>query len=149
MLADLFAAVSKKIPVFCWGVVCMCLLAYTSTLCFVMLRSSTMSVEVSGMTMELGRAAGQQDRAASELEQAARVIKELREEIAAMTVKAQESSIPFFRPAPAPAPAVLAPKVDRVAEDLEIKADKLREDARQTHQRVQQVQQQQQQQVGR
>jgi hypothetical protein len=146
VIVDIFNAAAKKVPVFCWLMVCLCLVTYTGTLCYVMIRASTVNVEVNGMTMELTRAATKQDSAADEMERAARTIADLRLELAALTAKAEEPKIPFFtRPTPAPV-AALAPKVEAVQDDLKAKAAELRESAQQTQQATQRGQQQQQQQ---
>ena len=135
-LADLL----KKLPMLCWAVIALCALMYTSTVCYVMLRSSAVSVTIDGMTMEMTRAAATTNSAAGDLEAAAQTIEQLKAELAAARPERPSDEIPR-----APVMTAAAPAQESVEDGLKGKAAKMRQQSQQILQQAQQQQQQQQQ----
>ena len=129
-------AVIARIPAFCWLIVCLCLVAYTLTFCVVMLRSSAINVTVSGMTMAMTKAADVQNAAASDLDNAAQTIAKLEAVIKDLQAK-KAWTAPTMGP-PSPSPMVELPPLVQESAKLRVKADGVRESAKQLQQQIQQ-----------
>lgn len=140
-LVELAGAAVKRVPLMCWASVCLCMLTYTATLCYVMLRSSEINVTMDGMTVQMSQVAATQDAAAGKLEEAAATIASLREEVAALTLQATEAMPPplfLARPVDKVPDKELPQKVVEVQENLKEQAATMRAQSQQIQQQVQQ-----------
>ncbi len=129
MILAALSEISKKVPQICWASISLCIMMYTLTVCYVMLRSQEVNLTIEGMSVEMTRAASTQETAATELEKASAIITELRAEVSRLSENQ-------------PMPIIEQKHEYETPNMFKEKAQKLREQSQNMQRQVQQQQQQ-------